>query len=208
MGILGLVFVLVLNFGISWWNCYAVGSAWAEAKAAGGWPRWMCWMGAIMAASGFSWCFLFLLCFGASAAGLIGASAMVIALKLGYLLIVPGVILAGFMIMVDSWATAFREGGVLNYSVAVYNTYAQVHNTMSVLSSFGDAFSDVAGFFSGGSSSSSSDDDGAPVVLVIIIVGLALFGGIALTATLIRKYSATSPLRSIEELERLRDAGK
>ena len=56
-----LALVWLLNLAISFWNAYACGKAWAEAKFYGGWPRFMTWMGAIMAASGFSWCFLILL---------------------------------------------------------------------------------------------------------------------------------------------------
>ncbi len=60
------IFIWLLNFAISAWNAYAVGRAWVETKVAGGWPRFMAWMGAIMSASGFSWCYLFLLVLGAS----------------------------------------------------------------------------------------------------------------------------------------------
>ena len=35
--------LLVLNFGISWFNAYSVGRSWADSKAIGGWPRFMDW---------------------------------------------------------------------------------------------------------------------------------------------------------------------
>ena len=57
--LIGLVWLL--NFGISLWNAYAVGKSWVEARAAGGWPRIMCWSGAVMSASGFTWCYLIFL---------------------------------------------------------------------------------------------------------------------------------------------------
>ena len=57
--LIGLVWLL--NFAISIWNAYAVGKSWVEARAAGGWPRLMCWAGAVMSASGFSWCYLIFL---------------------------------------------------------------------------------------------------------------------------------------------------
>jgi hypothetical protein len=50
--------VWVLNFAISVWNAYAVGKVWVEARVAGGWHRLMCWIGAIMSACGFTWCYL------------------------------------------------------------------------------------------------------------------------------------------------------
>src|SRR5258707_8139314 len=103
-----LALVWVLNFAISCWNAYACGKSWAEARFYGGWPRFMVWMGAIMAASGFSWCFLILLALGAHYFDWITEQQMVVALQLGYILIIPGVLLSGLMITVDSWARAFR----------------------------------------------------------------------------------------------------
>ena len=47
-------FLWILNFGISWWNAYAVGVTWVETKNMGGYQRFMAWMGAIMSASGFT----------------------------------------------------------------------------------------------------------------------------------------------------------
>ncbi|MGF3998906.1 hypothetical protein ACQX8C_14305, partial [Staphylococcus aureus] len=53
--------MLALNFGISWWNCYAVGGIWVESRSLGGWIRVLAWSGAIQAAIGFSSVFLFVL---------------------------------------------------------------------------------------------------------------------------------------------------
>ena len=58
MGYVLFALVWAINFGISVWNAYAVGKVWVEARHAGGWRRFMCWMGAVMSASGFSWCYL------------------------------------------------------------------------------------------------------------------------------------------------------
>ena len=57
MGYVLFALVWVLNFGISVWNAYAVGKVWVEARLAGGWHRFMCWMGAVMSACGFTWCY-------------------------------------------------------------------------------------------------------------------------------------------------------
>src|SRR4051794_10933614 len=116
------VLVWLLNFGISVWNAYAVGKSWVEAKAAGGWPRVMCWSGAVMSASGFSWCYLILIGFGAYKFDAITGEQFAVALNLGYLLLIPGILLSGLMITLDSWGRAFRQGGFLNYGAAIYNT--------------------------------------------------------------------------------------
>ena len=124
-----LALVWVLNLAISFWNAYACGKAWAEAKFYGGWPRFMTWMGAIMAASGFSWCFLILLALVARGLDWITEQQLVVSLQLGYILIIPGVLFSGLMITVDSWATAFRTRRIGHFGIAAYNTFAQIHNT-------------------------------------------------------------------------------
>jgi hypothetical protein len=200
-----IVLLLVLNFAISAWNAYAVGRAWVETRVAGGWPRFMAWMGAIMSASGFSWCYLFLLVLGGHAMGWFDDQVTSVALSLGYLVLIPGMLLSGLMIMLDSWRRAFRNGGILNYGVAAYNTYAQIHNTMSAINSIGPALRNVTDFFGGRDrdSRSSGDDDarGLMILLVIIIVVVALLAGVMTTAIIIRLTAGSDPLPSMRELE-------
>jgi len=62
--------LLVLNFGISIFNSVVTGASWVETKAAGGWARFMSWMGATMAACGFTWCYLAVLALLAGPGGL------------------------------------------------------------------------------------------------------------------------------------------
>src|SRR5436190_10077115 len=97
-----IILVWLLNFGISIWNAYAVGKAWVETKHAGGWPRIIAWSGAIMSASGFSWCYLIILAAAAHGLEWIGWDHFVLALQLGYILIIPGVLASGLMITLDS----------------------------------------------------------------------------------------------------------
>jgi hypothetical protein len=199
------IFLWFLNFAISAWNAYAVGRAWVETKVAGGWPRFMAWMGAVMSASGFSWCYLILLVLGAHAGGWLPDDALDAAVNLGYILLVPGILFSGLMITLDSWRRAFRNGGVLNYGVAAYNTYAQVHNTLSAVQTFGHAARGVFGFFGGGDrdSRSSRDGDGKGLVmlLVIALVAVALLAGVVTTAIIIRLTAGSDPLPSYRELE-------
>src|SRR5438046_2595386 len=125
MAYLLVALVWLLNVAISIWNAYAVGKSWTEARAAGGWPRIMCWSGAVMSASGFSWCYLLLVALGAYHFEAIDETQVTVAINLGYILLIPGILLSGLLITVDSWARAFRQGGFLNYGAAIYNTYAQ-----------------------------------------------------------------------------------
>src|SRR5580704_6802900 len=101
--------VWLLNFAISAWNAYAVGKSWVEARVAGGWPRVMCWSGAVMSASGFTWCYLILFCLGAYWLGYLDETRLSVALDLGYIVLIPGILLSGLMITLDSWARAFRR---------------------------------------------------------------------------------------------------
>lgn len=209
MELLLVAFIFVLNFAISIWNAYAVGKSWAEAKAHhqgghGVWPRVMCWAGAVMSASGFTWCYLTVLSLSAYYFQLLTMHEVGIALQLGYILIIPGILASGLMITIDSWSTAYRQGGVLNYGVAAYNTYAQVHNTLSAIDTFGKAFGNVTDFFGDRKSSSSSSDDdakGAAALVVILLVVLAIAGGIITTTVIIRKTAASTRLLSRKEME-------
>jgi hypothetical protein len=194
MGYVLLALVWVLNFGISVWNAYAVGKVWVEARVEGGWHRFMCWMGAIMSASGFTWCYLTFLALTASYFQWINEEQVMMTLNLGYVLLIPFTLFAGYAITLDSWVQAFRRGGFLNYGAAAWNTYATIHNTYSAYRNLGGAFNSLSEFF-GNRKSSDRDGDGPnPVIIVILLVGLALVGGILTTAVIIRRVAGTEPL--------------
>ena len=195
MGYVLFALVWAINFGISVWNAYAVGKVWVEARHAGGWRRFMCWMGAVMSASGFSWCYLSFLALSAHYFGWITESQAMVALELGYVLLIPFILFAGYAITLDSWAQAYRNGGFLNYGTAAWNTYASIHNTYSAWRNLGGAFTSLGNFFTGGESRRGSRDDGpSPVVIVILLVALALLGGVLTTAAIIRRVAATDLL--------------
>jgi hypothetical protein len=196
MGNVLFALVWVLNFGISIWNAYAVGKVWVEARHAGGWHRFMCWMGAVMSACGFSWCYLTFLALTAHYFQWITNEQMMAMLNLGYVLLVPFILFSGYAITLDSWAQAYRRGGFLNYGTAAWNTYASIHNTYSAWRNMGDAFTSLGKFF-GGDRKSSSDRNGdgaGAIIIVILLVALALLGGVITTAVIIRRVAATDPL--------------
>lgn len=188
-----LVLMLLLNMGISLWNAYATGKAWVEAKYAGGWPRFMTWMGAIMAASGLSWCILIVLILGAVSLGKITPNWGEVGLDLGYILIIPGILFSGLMITVDSWARAFRTKKILDFGLAGYNSFAQIYNTYHAIQGMGPAFAKVFSAFFGGKGKKS----GATVVLFLVVI--ALGSGIIITAAIIHHVAASTPLPSYEQ---------
>jgi hypothetical protein len=188
--------VWVLNFAISVWNAYAVGKVWVEARHAGGWHRFMCWMGAVMSASGFTWCYLSFLVLTASYFQWVTEEQAMACLNLGYILLIPFILFAGYAITLDSWVQAYRRGGFLNYGAAAWNTYASIHNTYSAWQNLGGAFTSLGNFFGGDRKGGrDSDSNGAGgIVIVILLVALALLGGVITTAVIIRRVAATEPL--------------
>jgi uncharacterized membrane protein (DUF485 family) len=194
MALVWVVLIWVLNLGISVWNAYAVGRAWVEVRHAGGWPRFLAWMGAVMSACGFTWCYLLLLAFVAYWAQWLTTPQLEAMINLGYVLIIPGVLFSGLMITIDSWAQAYRRRTLASFGTAAYNTFAQIHNTYHAISDLGRAFRGLAAFFQGSRGRDRKDrDDAGAVLLVVLLVLLALFGGILTTAAIIRRVAGREP---------------
>lgn len=197
MEILLVVFVFFLNLGISYLNAKGCGWAWAETKAHGGWPRFFIWMVAIMAASGFIWCYLIVEVALLYAFGLFTLTMVKATLYLGYIIVIPGVILSGIVITIDSWARSYREGGILNHGVTAWNTYAQIHNTYNAISGMGDAFGFLGEAFSG-------DSEDALTVVGIFMVCLAVLSalllGILTTRGIILRTAGNTRLLSVDEM--------
>jgi hypothetical protein len=189
----GLVILIwLMNFGLSFWNAYAAGLAWVETKHAGGWPRWMAWMGAAQSAAGFSWCYLIILGFGAWGLEWITLPDLAFALDLGYVLLIPGVLFSGLMIMLDSWARAYRTRTVRDIGYAAWNTYAEIHNAFHAARNIDGAFANVIDSFGGGSSG--KKDKGAAILLVVAMVVVAILGGVITTAVIINRVAGNDNL--------------
>src|SRR5262249_24700196 len=142
----------------------------------------------------FTWCYLSFLALTASYFKLITEEQVMMAVDLGYVLLIPFVLFSGYAITLDSWVQAFRRGGFLNYGAAAWNTDASIHNTYSAYRNLGGAFTSLGEFF-GGNRKSSNDRDGAGAIIVVIrLVALALLGGILTTAAIIRRVAGTDPL--------------
>ena len=198
--------VWVVNFAISVWNAYAVGKVWIEARVAGGWHRLVCWAGAVMSACGFTWCYLSFLALTAHHFGWLTDEQVLAALNLGYLLLLPFILFGGYALTLDSWAQAFRRGGVLNYGAAAWNTYASIHNTYSAWRNMGGAFTSLGDFLGRRRSKENGGDGPNAVIIVILLVALALFAGVMTTAVIIRRVAASDPLppKPVDGLEKVR----
>jgi hypothetical protein len=207
-GILVVAVIWVINLGISYLNARTVGLMWVETKYIGGWQRFMAWMGAIMSASGFTWCYLIVLLLGGyylqfgflkpDAQGvvhpLITLDHVQGGFALGYLIIIPGILFSGLMIWVDSMIQAWKRRDFASVGTAAWNTFAQIHNTYSAMRGVPEAIGKVSEVFLG--KGSKSDKKGAVIVLLLVI--LAVISGVLTTMSIINKYAGTRPLPGSE----------
>lgn len=205
--VLLIVLIWIVNCGISFWNAMMAGVVWVEFMAMGGWNRLLVWMVALMSGIGFSWCFLIVIVFGLHHwyPHLMDTSGVKAALSLGYLLLVSGLLCAGFVIWLDSLAQAWRERDAPSIGAAAWNTYAQLHNTYEAIDGIPDAFREVASFFLDGVGSSDDEIGVAGVCILAVVVGA--FGmGICTTVVLIKRFAGTVPLPTLETSQRMMNA--
>lgn len=195
-----IILLLALNFGISWWNCYAVGKVWEETKAVGGFPRVLAWCGAIQSVIGFSSVIGALLGFIAYQLGYLPPTVLKGAVSLWYVLVIIPCVTTGLIITIESWNQWWRDRSLMNLGVAGYNTFAQIHNTVSMIQNFGPALDDVGDLFE--ALTGSDDIKGKAAGAAIFLVIVALAGGVLLTMVLIKKYSGTVALPGREALYR------
>jgi cellobiose-specific phosphotransferase system component IIC len=147
-----------------------------------------------MSACGFSWCYLLVLVAVARGLDWLDDDHVLLALRIGYILIIPAVLSSGLMIMLDSWARAYRTQTIGSIGTAAWNTYAQIHNTYHAIKDLDKAFAGVMDMFEGGSGSSDKKKGGAALVLVFVIVILALVSGVLTTGVIIKRVAGNDEL--------------
>ena len=186
------ILITILNTAISWLNASVCGRSWEESKACGGIVRLVVWCTAIQSAIGFSSALILPLLYIAheNLPGYFTDRYFDGALSLWYMTIVFPVIGAGLAITIESWVAAYRDASLLRLSNAAWNTFAQIHNTYNAVTGMGQAFQNVASFFSGSSRGrSDSDKDDRAGVLIILLVLLALLAGVLTTAAIIHRVA-------------------
>jgi hypothetical protein len=186
----------VWNFAISILNAWICGKTWNESKHAGGLPRFMNWCGAVMSASGFTWCYLLVIgFFGATIPiikneegvreTLLTVEQLHVFMDLGYLVVIFPILGSGLAITVHAWGVFWRRRRITDGAVAAYDTFAMIYNISSALRHVPRAGGNVFGYFFGGSSSDSSSSDSKGKGLVLLLVILAVAGGILTTRWII-----------------------
>lgn len=199
-----LLLFFVLNFIISWFNAWSVGRSWAETKALGGLSRFMAWCGAVMSASGFTWCYLVLVCLiGGAIPGkyhLPDKYAEAI-FRIGYLIIILPVIGSGVAITIQSWAYFWKERNFKSGAVAGWNTFADIYNVYQACHAIPESF----GFLKNLWDSEDSDDDAKSKLFMLLVAAaiLCVVGGCLTTAAIVR---STAKRVAIDEGQRVRAA--
>ena len=190
-----MILILVMNVGISFFNAYVCGRSWEESKAVGGILRLVVWCTAIQSALGFSSVNLLFLIYLAHdyVPRYFTEVYFKGALNLWYLTIIFPTIGAGLSVIVESWVAVYRNASLGRLSNAAWNTFAQVRNTASVVENMGNALSSAHDPLSF-TSDADNDGEGAGPVIFASLVSVALLGGSAITAAIIRFYSGTVPL--------------
>jgi len=182
---------IVLNVAISWLNCVTLGKVWVEMTHANIGTKLLAWLFALMPSIGFTWSYLIILVLIGYSTNHLSAEAATATMSLGYIIIVPGLLISGFAYMLRSWAMAYRTRSFTHAGVAGWNTFAQAYNTYNAIQGFGPAFDNVFKFFFKGKGKKDQN------TLVLALVLLALLGGILTTSALIKHYAAQEPMPAI-----------
>jgi hypothetical protein len=197
-----LLFLLVFNFLISYLNAWGCGKTWNETKYVGNFAHFMNWMGAIMSATGFTWCYTVILAFFGSVIPCIKDAEGVLVpllnqtqfagiLSLGYLIVIPVVIGVGIIITLQTWRMFFERRTLTNGLLAGYNTLATIYNIGGAISGIPEASGYLSVLFKGEKKLS---------WIVIILVVMAIAGGVLTTSSIISSTARNTALDKIHKL--------
>lgn len=192
MTILLLVLVLALNFMISWANANYVGRYWSESKEVGGSFRIYIIVGYIMAIAGFTMVYGYILLlivpFFLQLAEVEQETILMfeqLASDLIYLFCIVTVIPTGFYIWIRSLKDFWEKKTLANGLTAGWNSYAQIHNTVSAARNAPSALGRVTKSLFGGKGK--KKDNTTIVLLAIFVLILAIFGGYFTASSIMKK---------------------
>ena len=199
--------VLAINVLISIWNCYAVGSAWKDTMAMGGWfNKTILWSAVIQSGVGFSMPILIILAYIAQAiltngekptlTPEEGRQMMQGIFSLWYVAVIFPVLGSGLAIWAHSLREAYRRRDFASMATAGWNTFAQISNTISAANNLGGALGDVGKLF--GDLVGKGDSKSKVATLAIAIAILSIVAGFLIAFGLVR-YFASKTTSRIEE---------
>lgn len=192
MAILLLVLALALNFIISWANANYVGRYWSESKEVGGSFRVYIIVGYIMAIAGFTMVYGYILLLISpiflQMAKVDQETILMfeqLASDLIYLFCIATIIPTGFYIWIRSLKNFWEEKTLANGLTAGWNSYAQIHNTISTARNAPSAIGRVAKALFGGKSK--KKDNTIIVLCAIFVLIVAIFGGYFTASAIMKK---------------------
>ena len=192
MAIFLLVLVLALNFMISWANANYVGRYWSESKEVGGSFRAYIVVGYVMAIAGFTMVYGYiLLLISPLLLQLANANQETILMfeqlssDLIYLFCVATIIPTGFYIWIRSLKNFWENKSLANGLNAGWNSYAQIHNTVSAARNAPSALGRVVEALLGGKGK--KKDNTIIVLCAIFVLILAIFGGYFTASAIMKK---------------------
>ena len=106
-----------------------------------------------------------------------------------YLLVAVPIVLSGIRIWLASLKAAFEKKTFSYIATAGWNSYAQIHNTISLAKNAPSAFGRIVEAFSGGKKSRRSSKKGSEyiILLAVLVVILAIVGGYLTADAIMRK---------------------
>lgn len=189
------ILILAFDFFISYSNASYCGRYWSESKATGGSFRAYVVSGYVMAIAGFTMVYGYIILMllpyilplfkafeDADMTGLIQLSS-----DLLYVMIAVAVIPTGFIIWFRSVANAWKQRSLGSALTAGWNTYAQIHNTVSACREMPSALRRIAKSLFGGKKKKGSEYIAALAILVVIV---ALLGGYFTASAIMKKADA------------------
>lgn len=204
MELLLLVFMLALNFVISWSNAAYCGRYWTESKHEGGSFRVYIICGYIMAICGFTMVYGYV-------AILIAPAIMQmfnvdpdliiyfqqLSADLIYVMIGFPVISTGFYIWIRGLQITWENRTMGNILASGWNTYAQIHNTISYARNMPSALGRIAEALLGGKKKKGKEAMAGLAILLVIIAALSgYFTASAIMKKADREYDLYADLKN------------
>lgn len=192
MTILLVLFVLEVNFMISWANANYVGRYWSESKEVGGSFRVYIVVGYIMAIAGFTMVYGYILLLVAPIVlqiAEVDTETILMFEQLSsdliYLFCVVTMIPTGFYIWIRSLKDFWEKKSLANGLTAGWNSYAQIHNTISMARNAPSALGRVTKALFG--SKGKKKNNTIIVLLAIFVLILAVFSGYFTASAIMKK---------------------
>lgn len=192
MAVLLLVLALALNFMISWANASYVGRYWSESKEVGGSFRVYIVVGYIMAIAGFTMVYSYILLLVSPVflqMAKVDQDTILMFEQLSsdliYIFCVVTMIPTGFYIWIRSLKNFWEQKTLSSGLTAGWNSFAQIHNTVSAARNTPSALGRIGKSLFGGKSKKKGNT--IIVLCAIFVLILAIFGGYFTASAIMKK---------------------